>query len=192
MRLLALLLMLAIADCAAPAAAAQSVSRVARLGYLWVGTPGTEGPTAAGLRQGLADLGYVEGRTIRIDWRYADGHPERLPEIAAAIVAQAPDVILSPGTQTTRAFLAVTRTIPIVATTGDPVGSGFIVNLARPGGNVTGLSLESTETLAGKWLEFLKEIAPGIVRVAALYNGSNSPGARQLGTLGSAASRLGI
>jgi putative tryptophan/tyrosine transport system substrate-binding protein len=159
---------------AAPLAAeAQPAAKVARIGYL-------SGSLAAGphlreaFRQGLRDLGYVEGRNVVIEYRDAEGKVERLPALAAELVALKVDVIVTAaGTLVALAAQQATRTLPIVfAAAADPVGSGLVTSLARPGGNVTGLSLLTPE-LVGKCLEQLKQAVPGVTRVAVLW----SPGA---------------
>jgi putative ABC transport system substrate-binding protein len=123
------------------AAQAQTRATLSHLGYLWLGSADEEDSTKQGLRQGLRDLGYVEGRDIIIEYRYADGHEERLATLVGELVAATVDVILSPGSVVTRVVKQATTTIPVVSTTGDPVGSGFIQSLGRPGSNITGLSL---------------------------------------------------
>ena len=149
------------------AAEAQQAVRVAQIGYL-------SGRLAAGrhlfeaFRQGLRDLGYVEGRNVVIEYRDAEGKLERVPALAAELVALKVDVILAEGgTLGPRVAMSATRTIPIVFVAGDPVGSGLVTSLARPGGNVTGLSSLGPE-LVGKRLELLKQTVPGVDRVAVL------------------------
>jgi len=136
-----------------------------------------EGPAFfAAFREALQKLGWVEGRNIQLDTRWAspdDG--EARQRFAKELVALQPDLILSSVTPTTAALLQHTRTIPIVfATVADPVGSGFVASLAQPGGNVTGFQVWEA-SLGGKWLELLKEIAPGVTRVAMLFNPSVAP-----------------
>src|SRR4029077_2506370 len=117
-------------------------------------------------RQGLRELGYVEGKNIVVEYRDAEGKQDRLPALAAELVRLKVDVIVTPGTLPTRVTKEATSTIPIVmAQVGDPVGSGFVASLARPGGNITGLSSLAPE-LSGKRLELLKEIVPKLSRVA--------------------------
>ena len=157
---------------AAPLAAeAQQAARVARIGYL---TPNlAAGPHLRdAFLQGLRDLGYVEGRNVvieyRDEYRDAEGKRERLPALAAELVALKVDVILAEGgTLGPRVAMQATRTIPIVFVAGDPVGSGLVTSLARPGGNVTGLSSIGPE-LVGKRLQLLKQTIPGVDRVAVL------------------------
>jgi putative tryptophan/tyrosine transport system substrate-binding protein len=155
------------------AARAQQPERMRRIGVL-MGHPENdlEGPAFfAAFRDGLEKLGWVEDRNIRFDTRWTTPEDaEARRRFAKELVALQPDLILSAVTLTTAALLEQTRTIPIVfATVSDPVGSGFVASLARPGGNVTGFQA-MVGSLAGKWLELLKEIAPGVARVAMLFN----------------------
>jgi ABC-type uncharacterized transport system substrate-binding protein len=159
-------------------ARAQQAERMRRIGVL-MGYPenGWEGPASfAAFREGLEKLGWVEDRNIRFDIRWATpDDAEARQRFAKELVALQPDLILSAVTPTTAALLEQTRTIPIVfATVADPVGSGFVASLARPGGNVTGFQA-MVGSLAGKWLELLKEIAPRIARIAALFNPAAAP-----------------
>ena len=153
---------------AAPLAAeAQQAAKVARIGYLSLNLAASPHLRDAFL-QGLRDLGYVEGRNVVIEYRDAEGKLERLPALAAELVALKVDVILAEGgTLGPRVAMQATRTIPIVFVAGDPVGSGLVTSLARPGGNVTGLSTLAAE-LDGKRLELLKQTVPGVDRVAVL------------------------
>jgi putative ABC transport system substrate-binding protein len=160
------------------AAWAQQTDRIRRVGVL-MGYPENdlEGPAFfAAFREGLEKLGWVEGRNIRLDTRWATpDDAEARRRFAKELVALQPDLILSAVTPTTGALLEQTRTIPIVfATVSDPVGSGFVASLAQPGGNVTGFQT-MVGSLAGKWLELLKEIAPRVARVAMLFNPAVAP-----------------
>jgi putative ABC transport system substrate-binding protein len=155
---------------AAPLAAeAQQAAKVARIGYLSTSLASSADRRDAFL-QGLRDLGYVEGRNVAIEYRDAEGKVERIPALAAELVALKVDVIVVPGsTRVTLAAMQATKTIPIVfSNVGDPVESGLVTNLARPGGNVTGLSSLGPE-LVGKRLELLKQAVPGVSRVAVLW-----------------------
>ena len=168
---------------AAPRASeAQQAGRVYRIGYLSPSSPSDPESLAspfgerglAAFRQGLRDLGYVEGQNFAIEGRWAEGKFERLPNLAAELVRLKVDVIVSVVTQATLAAKNATRTIPIVlVAAGDPVGSGLIASLARPGGNVTGPSAMYAD-LAGKQLELLKETVPRVSRVAVLWNPANA------------------
>jgi putative ABC transport system substrate-binding protein len=154
---------------AAPLAAeAQQAAEIARIGYLAVHLAPNRHLSEA-LRQGLRDLGYVEGRNVVIEYRDAEGKFERFPALAAELVALKVDVIVAPTTPAALAVKQVTRTIPVVfVAVADPVASGLVTSLARPGGNVTGLSLLFPE-LVGKGLEQLTQAVPGVSRIAVLW-----------------------
>jgi putative ABC transport system substrate-binding protein len=150
------------------AAEAQQAAKIARIGYLAANLAANPHLKEAFL-QGLRDLGYVEGRNVVIEYRDAEGKLERLPALAAELVALKVDVILAGGTPQALAAKQATRTLPIVfAAAADPVTSGLVTSLARPGGNVTGLSALSP-ALVGKCLEQLKQAVPGVSRVAVLW-----------------------
>jgi putative ABC transport system substrate-binding protein len=150
------------------AAEAQQAAKIARIGYLG-NNPAASPHLREAFLQGLRDLAYVEGRSLVIEYRDAEGKPERLPALAAELVALKVDVIVAPNTPAALAATQATRTLPIVFIgAGDPVTSRLVTSLARPGGNVTGLSVLSTE-LVGKWLELLKQAVPGVSRVAHLW-----------------------
>jgi putative ABC transport system substrate-binding protein len=150
-------------------AEAQQSAKVSRIGYLRSGSARDGARYGQILRQGLRELGYVEGQHITIETRAADGRYERLPELAAELVRLPADVMVAGGTPAIRAAKHATSTIPIVmAVSTDPVGAGLVTSLARPGGNVTGLSLGTGEEFAGKWVELLKEAVPRVSRVGAL------------------------
>jgi putative tryptophan/tyrosine transport system substrate-binding protein len=151
-----------------PLVAESQPARTARLGVLLFGHPDTDAFPA--IRRGLNALGYVEGRNVAFEHRFAEGRPERLPELASDLVRAKPDVIIAAGGDVAPFATRATATIPIVViTSADPVQGGLVASLARPGGNVTGLTFVSSD-LAGKRLQFLKEAAPGITRVAVLWN----------------------
>jgi putative ABC transport system substrate-binding protein len=142
-------------------------------------------------RHGLRDLGYVEGQSIALEYRHAEGKLERLPELAAEIVRLQVDIILAVGAGAVRAAQHATETIPIVFTaTGDPVGQGFVASLVRPGGHTTGLLFQYSE-LMGKRLELLKEAVPGVTRVAYLWH-VTQPSVRDLPEAERAAYALGL
>ncbi len=160
---------------AAPlAASAQQAAKIVRIGYLG-GNLAANPHFPEAFRQGLRDLGYVEGRNLVIEYRYAEGKPERVPALAAELVALKVDVIVAAATRHALAAKQATTTIPIVfATAVDPVTSGLVTSLARPGGNVTGLSALIPE-LVGKCLEQLKQAVPGVSRVAVLWQPGGYP-----------------
>jgi putative tryptophan/tyrosine transport system substrate-binding protein len=152
---------------------AQQAKKVPRVGVLWLYSPAIASPFAEAFRQGLRELGYVEGKSIVIEYRHAEGKYDRLPSLAAELVRLNVDIIVTASTQAAQAGQQATRSIPIVMTVvSDPVESGLVGSLARPGGNVTGLSLMHPE-LSGKRLELLKEVIPKLSRVAVLSNLSN-------------------
>ena len=159
-------------------AEAQQAGKIPRIGYLGGATPAALSVRLDAFRQGMRKLGYVQGKNIVIEYRYAEGELDRLPVLAAELVRLKVDVIVAGGPQATRAAKEATITIPIVMTfDNDPVGNGFISSLARPGGNVTGLSTLYPE-ISGKQLELLKEIVPKLSRLAVLGN-STHPGNAQ-------------
>jgi len=164
-----LTVVIALAVCAPLAAQPQQAPKLFRVGVLAAGGPNFEagfGP----FRQRLQELGYVEGRTISLVVRNAEGRAERLAELAGELVRLPADVIVVQANQALSALQKATQTIPIVmATVADPVGSGFIVSLAKPGGNITGLA-NMSDDLSAKWVELLKEMAPKATRLAVLWD----------------------
>jgi ABC-type uncharacterized transport system substrate-binding protein len=176
---------------AAPLAAeAQPAGKVTRIGVLETTSPALNAANLDAFRRGLRELGYVEGHNFTIEYRTADGRPERFPGLAAELVRLKVDVILTRGTPAVMAAKNATGTIPVVmAASADPVLSGVVSSLARPGGNVTGLSADVVE-VSGKRLELIREVAPGVSRVAALFNMSNPNDALQWKEMESAAPSL--
>jgi putative ABC transport system substrate-binding protein len=147
---------------------AQQAGKVPRIGYLAL-NPAANPHLHEAFRQGLRDLGYVEGRNVVIEYRDAEGKPERLPALAAELVALKVDVLVAQPTVAALAAKQATRTLPIVFPVAEPVTSGLVTSLARPGGNITGLSILAPE-MAGKGLELLKQAVPGVSRVAVLWD----------------------
>jgi putative ABC transport system substrate-binding protein len=161
-----------------PSASAQEPTKMPRIGLLVAVSPSAAAARIETFRQGLRELGYIEGKNIVIESRYAEGKLDRLPVLAAELVRLRVDIIVTAGGQATRAAKQATSTIPIVMTNDpDPVGSGFVASLARPGGNITGLSTLAPE-LSGKRLELLKEVVPKLSRVA-IVGTSTQPGHTQ-------------
>ncbi|MGH7798569.1 MAG: ABC transporter substrate-binding protein [Candidatus Binatia bacterium] len=159
-------------------AQAQQPKKVPRIGYLTGASLSANPARIEGFRQGLRELGYVEGKSIIIEWRSAEGKPDRLRALVAELVRLKVDVIVTGGAASTRPAKEATATIPIVmAQDPDPVGNGFVASLARPGGNITGLSSLIAD-LSGKRLELLKEILPKLSRVA-VFGTSTSPSTAQ-------------
>ena len=156
----------------------QQPTKPPRIGFLAAASPSSISARIEAFRQGLRELGYVEGKDIVIEYRYAEGKLDRLPALAAELVRLKVDIIVSAGNGPTRAAKEATVTIPIVMTNeSDPVGSGVVASLARPGGNITGLSTLAPE-LSGKRLELLKETIPKLSRVA-VFRTSTQPGIAQ-------------
>jgi len=154
-------------------AEAQQPKKIPRIGVLWLYSPTIASPFAEAFRQGLRGLGYVEGQNIALEERWAEGRFDRLPSLAAELVRLKVDILVTASTPAAQAGQQATQSIPIVLTNvSDPVESGLVSSLARPGGNVTGLSLMHPE-LAGKRLELLKEVIPKLSRVAVLSNPAN-------------------
>jgi ABC-type uncharacterized transport system substrate-binding protein len=167
---------------------AQPTGKVWRIGYLVAGF----GRIDEAFRQGLRELGYVEGQNLTIEYRHADNQLERLADLAAELVRLPVDVLVTTGENAARAAQQATRTIPIVLTAGsDPLGLGLIASLARPGGNLTGLSLMSLE-LEGKRLELLKEAVPTASRVGVLFNPASTGAVARWKETESAARSLGV
>ena len=170
------------------AAEAQQAGRVYRVGFLWDG-PAVFPDAIEAFRQGLRNLGYVEGRNIAIEYRWAEGKPERMRELAEELVRLKVDVIVAPSSIYTGAAKRATSTIPIIFVShADPIGSGHVASLAQPGGNITGLSLMMTETNT-KGLELFKEAVPGLSRVAVVWDPatpSHGPGLKAVEVAGPA------
>ena len=170
-------------------------SGVRRIGFLGVrsrSTPSNPDAHYDAFVQGMGELGYVEGKNLLIEWRFADGKFERLPELAAELVALKVEIIVSHATQGTQAAQRATSTIPIVfPAVSDPVGSGFVASLARPGGNITGQSNMNVD-VSLKLVELLKAMVPALSRVAVLMNPSNSTHSGILKDVQTAAKRFGV
>jgi putative ABC transport system substrate-binding protein len=172
-------------------ARAQPAGRLPTIGVLGAATPATWNKWVAAFTQRLRELGWVEGRTVAIEYRWAEGRSERYAEIAAEFVRLKVDVIVTGGSALIAAKQA-TSTVPIVfAISADPIALGVVANLARPGGNVTGLSSQATD-LAGKRLEFLREVVPGLRRLSILANVDYPASVRELAEAREAARALGL
>ena len=155
------------------AAHAQQRGKLSRIGYLGISSPSLEPHYVEAFRQKLRELGHVDGESIVIEYRWAEGQDSRLPKLAAELVRLKPDVIVTTGTPGTLAAIQATKTIPIVmASSADPVASGLVSSLARPSGNVTGFTILGP-ALEGKRLELLLQTIPGLSRLAVLWNPSN-------------------
>src|SRR6266404_7489743 len=151
------------------ATGAQTPPKIPRVGYIAASNTTAVGHIVGAFRKGLRELGYVEGQTIALEVRYAEGRLERIPELVAELVGLKMDVLVAPTSQAALAAKKATGTIPIVMVGADPVGLGLVASLARPGGNVTGLSYFN-EAIIAKRLQLLKELVPGLARLAVLRN----------------------
>ena len=171
---------------------AQPAGKLPTIGYLGSATPATQGQWVAAFVERLRELGWIDGRNVTIVYRWGEGRDERFAEIAAEFVRLKVDVIVTLGTQPVLAAKQATAHVPIVfAAAGDPVGTGLVAVLARPGSNLTGLSLQAPD-LAGKQLELLREVIPSLRRVAVLINVGNAAAVRELGEVQAAARTLGL
>jgi ABC-type uncharacterized transport system substrate-binding protein len=176
------------------AARAQQTERMRRIGILLnLASDDAEGQARlAAFHQGLQQLGWTVGRNVQIDYRWGAGDADRIRKFAAELVALAPDVILSAGSPSVAALQQATRTVPIVfVTVVDPVSSGFVDTLARPGGNITGFALYEY-SISGKWLQLLKEIAPRVTRAAVIRDPALTAGGGQLGVIQAVAPSVGV
>ena len=180
---------------AAPLAAeAQQPDRVRRIGLLlpYIESDSQAQARVTAFRAALQERGWVDGRNAGFEFRYAEGQPDRLPALATDLVQKKVDVILTAGTESTDAARKATKNIPIVmAAVGDPIAAGFIINLARPAGNVTGASLLATE-LTAKRLQLLKEVLPALTRVAVLWSAANASVVQKVKQIQTAAPLFGV
>jgi putative tryptophan/tyrosine transport system substrate-binding protein len=172
-------------------ALAEAQSKLARVGFLSASSSATLTARVDAFRQGLKELGYVEGRNIVIEYRWAYGKVDRLPELAAELERSKVDVIVTAGPSATRAAKQATATPIVMAFDSDPVASGFVASLARPGGNITGLSILAPE-ISGKQLELLKQIIPKLSRVAVLGDSKEPANGSSLNQMERAAGALGL
>jgi putative ABC transport system substrate-binding protein len=176
------------------AAHAQQGERMRRIGMLMnlASDDAEEQARVAAFHQGLQRLGWTVGRNVQIDYRWGAGNADLIRKFAAELVALAPDVILSAGSPSVAALQQTTRTVPVVFVgVVDPVSSGFVDSLAEPGGNITGFALYDY-SIGGKWLEMLKEIAPGVTRVGVIRDAATTAGGGQLGVIQAVAPSVGV
>jgi putative tryptophan/tyrosine transport system substrate-binding protein len=175
------------------AARAQLNAATLRLAHVWLGDPGTDESTLAGLRKGLQDLGYVEGKNFKLSAYYANGSEQRLDALLAEIVKQREtDILLTSGTIASRAAKRATKTIPVVSVTGDPIRAGIVTSIAHPGGNITGFTISAGPEIGEKWLELICEAFPRISRIAVLWNSSSAYSVAVMEKLKDASGRLGV
>jgi putative ABC transport system substrate-binding protein len=174
------------------AARAQQAGRLPTIGYLGSGTPTSQPKWVTAFVERLRELGWIEGRTTTIVYRWAEGRPERFVEIAGEFIQLKVDVIFAVGTDAALAMKEATSVIPIVfPVAGDPVGTGLVGSLAHPGGNVTGLSNQAVD-LGRKRLEILREVLPGLSRLAIMANAAYAGGASEIGEVRAATRKLGV
>ena len=173
-----------------PRAASAQQPALPKVGYVWIGERERD-VSGAGLRQGLTDKGYEIGRNLALEERYAQGDVEKVPALLAELLALKVDVLVTVGTTISLAARRATSTVPIVCISGDPVGTGLVASLSRPGGNVTGHSLLAADYSA-KWLELLKEALPKLHRVAVLWNPDNPSIVLEMARLQTAARTLSL
>ena len=172
---------------------AQPAGRVPRVGVLYGGNPSVANRCDEGFRQGLAELGYVEGKSILLEVRWADGKVDRARELAAELIRLNVDLVFAPGTMVARSVKQVRGTIPIViASAADPIGSGLIESFGHPGGNVTGLSMVAGPEIAGKYVELLGEAVPRVSKMAVVRNPDNPALAPQVKAMEVAAGARGV
>jgi putative ABC transport system substrate-binding protein len=173
--------------------AQQTPAKLPRVGWIWAGRSAGNPIEVAGFRQGLKDLGYIEGQNIVVDYRFGEGRDDRLADLAADLVQLRPDVLVTVADAPVRAIRSITTNIPIVLMVGDPVAQGFVASLARPGGNITGVSMmQGAEGLAAKRIELLKEAVPAAIGVALMFNRDFPGSVGSLAQAQEAASRLGL
>ena len=175
------------------AAPAQQPAKVPRVGWIWLGRSAGNPTEVAGFRQGLKELGYIEGQNIVVEYRFGEDRHDRVADLAADLVQLHPDVLVALGDFTIRAVKSVTTTIPVVVMSGDPVGEGYVANLARPGGNITGVSMmQGLEGLTGKRVELLKDALPAATRIGLIFSRDNPSTVKSLAQAEQVASRLGL
>ena len=179
-----------LAGCGVLSPWAPAAPKIPRIGYLVLRPVGALSPPEEAFRDSLREQGYVEGQTIAIEWRLAD-REERLADLASELVGLGVELIFAGGTQAVQATQAVTRTLPIITVVSDPVGTGLVASLARPGGNVTGLTTYNPQ-LSAKRLAVLQEAVPAVSRVAALWNPADPPRVIEYKETQAAAAQLGL
>lgn len=171
---------------------AQPAAPLWRIGFLGAESPATSRHVLDAFRRGLHDMGYVEGQHLTLEARWAEGRHDRFPALVAELVRLPVHVLLAVSTPAARAAQQETQRLPVVFIAGEPLGSGLVASLARPGGNLTGLSLALGEEFAGKWLELLREALPSVAHVALLWHPTNPANVAYVTALQASAQRLGV
>jgi putative tryptophan/tyrosine transport system substrate-binding protein len=175
------------------AARAQQPAKIWRVGWIWIGRSAGISPELAGFRQGLRDFDYVEGKNIIVEYRFAEGRRDRITDLVAELMQIGPDVLVGLGNPVITALKNATTTIPIVFMTGDPIAAGYVASMARPGGNMTGVSMmQGIEGLTAKRIELLKEIVPPATRLGVMFNPDSPTAAGDLTQAEQAAKRLNL
>jgi len=177
---------------APPTIDAQPPGTSLRIGYVWSGARGSDPVETEGLRQGLRELGYIEDHNLVIEYRYAEGNPDRVPGLITELTNLKVAVLVTPGTPVTTVAKREAGATPIVSVLNDPVSSGFVQSLARPGGTITGLSLTPDASFSGKWLELVKETLPRASRVGVIWNPTNRSNAAAQKEMDRLAPRFGF
>jgi putative ABC transport system substrate-binding protein len=181
------------ATAAWPLAARTQPMKVPRVGWIWAGRSAGNPAEVAGFRQGLEEFGYLEGQNVVVDYRFGEGRNDRLGDLAVDLIQLRPDVVVAIGGLAARAIRNVNAVVPIVMMHGDPVGMGVIASLARPGGNVTGVSMmQGAEGLTGKRIELLKDALPTATRIGLMFDPDGLTSAGDLAQAEQVASRLGV
>jgi putative tryptophan/tyrosine transport system substrate-binding protein len=173
--------------------AQQTPAKLPRVGWIWNGPSAGKPIEVEGFRQGLKEFGYIEGQNVIVDYRFSEGRTDRIADLATELMQLRPDVVVAVGELATRAVNKVTTAIPIVMLAGDPVGWGLVASLARPGGNITGVSMmQGMEGLTGKRVELLKDALPTATRIGYLFNPDAGMAVTDLAQAKQVASRLGL
>jgi putative ABC transport system substrate-binding protein len=176
-----------------PLAARSQQAKVWRVGWIWIGRSAGISPELAGFRQGLRDFDYVEGKNIIVEYRFAEGRSDRIADLVAELMQIGPDVLVGLGNPVITALKNATTTIPIVFMTGDPIAAGYVASMARPGGNMTGVSMmQGIAGLTAKRIELLKEIVPSATRLGVMFNPDSPTAAGDLAQAEQAAKGLNL
>jgi len=175
-------------------AAHQAPAKIPLVGWIWLaGRSAGDSTPAAGFRQGLKELGYIEGQNILVEYRFGEGRRDRSADLVAELVQLRPDVLVAMGDVSARSIKSATTTIPVVSLTGDPVGGGLVASLARPGGNITGVSMmQGEEGLAGKRVELLKDALPKATRIGLIFYPENPATTKSFAQAEEVGGRLGL
>jgi putative ABC transport system substrate-binding protein len=173
--------------------AQQTPAKIPRVGWIWAGRSAGNPTEVAGFRQGLKEFGYIEGQNIVVDYRFGEGRTDRIGDLASELVQLRPNVLVALGDRTVLEVRGVTTNIPVVMLAGDPVGAGLVAGLARPGGNITGVSMmQGVEGLTGKRVELLKDALPKATRIGLMFQPDNPTNVKSLAQAEEVAGRLGL